>query len=84
MSDQRKVILRSVTLQSKGKYLCEVSADAPSFQTESKQAEMLVVGKYYYNFLKYYIKGPIYKSAPIINVYDFIRNIDIIKNIIFY
>lgn len=43
LSDDRKITLRSVTLQSSGKYRCEVSADAPSFHTESCSAEMLVV-----------------------------------------
>ncbi|XP_064109161.1 cell adhesion molecule 2-like [Macrobrachium nipponense] len=43
LSDERKVTLRTVSLQSSGKYKCEVSADAPSFHTESKSAEMLVV-----------------------------------------
>ncbi|KAK8734788.1 hypothetical protein OTU49_005649, partial [Cherax quadricarinatus] len=43
LSDARKVTLRSVSLQSSGKYKCEVSADSPSFHTESRSAEMLVV-----------------------------------------
>ncbi|KAK8404657.1 hypothetical protein O3P69_007719 [Scylla paramamosain] len=43
LSDQRKVTLRPVSLLSSGKYRCEVSADAPSFHTESRSAEMLVV-----------------------------------------
>ncbi|KAK4288886.1 hypothetical protein Pmani_038115 [Petrolisthes manimaculis] len=45
MSDQRRVELSSVSLQSSGKYRCEVSADEPSFHTESKSDEMLVVVK---------------------------------------
>lgn len=45
MSDQRRVKLNSVSLQSSGKYRCEVSADHPSFHTESKSDEMLVVGE---------------------------------------
>ncbi|KAG0717712.1 hypothetical protein GWK47_007955 [Chionoecetes opilio] len=44
LSDQSKVTLRPVSLLSSGKYRCEVSADAPSFHTESRTAEMLVVG----------------------------------------
>ncbi|XP_063890099.1 cell adhesion molecule 1-like isoform X2 [Scylla paramamosain] len=43
LSDQKKVTLRPVSLLSSGKYRCEVSADAPSFHTESRSAEMLVV-----------------------------------------
>ncbi|KAK8383444.1 hypothetical protein O3P69_019084 [Scylla paramamosain] len=43
LSDQKKVTLRPVSLLSSGKYRCEVSADAPSFHTESQTAEMLVV-----------------------------------------
>lgn len=45
MSDDRTVILRPVTLDSSGSYKCEVSADMPSFHTESQSANMLVVGK---------------------------------------
>ncbi|XP_042885680.1 cell adhesion molecule 1-like [Penaeus japonicus] len=43
LSDSRKVTLRTVSLQSSGKYKCEVSADMPSFHTESRSSEMLVV-----------------------------------------
>ncbi|CAL4067944.1 unnamed protein product [Meganyctiphanes norvegica] len=43
LSDEKKVTLRTVSLESSGKYKCEVSADAPSFQTEFKTADMQVV-----------------------------------------
>ncbi|KFB39716.1 AGAP007932-PA-like protein [Anopheles sinensis] len=40
-SDQ--VVLDTIDLSSSGKYRCEVSAEAPSFQTVSDHGEMLVV-----------------------------------------
>ncbi|KAL7638107.1 UNVERIFIED_CONTAM: hypothetical protein RMT77_011732 [Armadillidium vulgare] len=43
LSDSTKVTLRSVSLESSGKYRCEVSADMPTFHTEAKYGEMLVV-----------------------------------------
>lgn len=39
------VVLRSVSLQSTGRYRCEVSGEAPSFQTVSGHEDMIVVGK---------------------------------------
>lgn len=36
-------MLRDVTLQSSGRYRCEVSAEAPSFQTVSDHGDMVVV-----------------------------------------
>ncbi|XP_011638668.1 uncharacterized protein LOC105428206, partial [Pogonomyrmex barbatus] len=44
-STQRTVVLRSVNLMSTGRYRCEVSAEAPSFQTVSDHSDMTVVGK---------------------------------------
>lgn len=43
------VILQSVNLSTTGRYRCEVSAEAPSFQTVSDHGDMIVVGKYRYN-----------------------------------
>ncbi|KAF2367475.1 Immunoglobulin-like domain, partial [Trinorchestia longiramus] len=43
VSDDRTVSLRPVTLDSSGSYKCEVSADMPSFHTDSESANMLVV-----------------------------------------
>lgn len=40
------VVLNRVTLQSTGRYRCEVSGEAPSFQTVSGHEDMIVVGKY--------------------------------------
>lgn len=40
------VVLRSVSLQSTGRYRCEVSGEAPSFQTVSGHEDMIVVGKW--------------------------------------
>ncbi|XP_073826503.1 beaten path IIIb [Musca autumnalis] len=37
------VVLRRVTLQSTGRYRCEVSGEAPSFQTVSGHEDMIVV-----------------------------------------
>lgn len=44
-STERSVVLYSVNLMSTGRYRCEVSAEAPSFQTVSDHSDMLVVGK---------------------------------------
>nr|CAD7402020.1 unnamed protein product [Timema cristinae] len=42
-STESQVVLKSVNLSSTGKYRCEVSAEAPSFQTVSDHGEMTVV-----------------------------------------
>lgn len=42
-SSNEQVVLDPVELESSGKYRCEVSAEAPSFQTVSEHAEMTVV-----------------------------------------
>ncbi|XP_043275615.1 uncharacterized protein [Venturia canescens] len=42
-STERSVVLNSVNLMSSGRYRCEVSAEAPSFQTVSEHSDMLVV-----------------------------------------
>ena len=45
-STSEQVILDPLDLSSSGKYRCEVSAEAPSFQTVSDHGEMMVVGEY--------------------------------------
>lgn len=42
-SDQNRVVLTEVDRTLTGEYQCEVSADAPSFHTDIKSAEMVVV-----------------------------------------
>uniref|UniRef100_A0A182F4L1 Uncharacterized protein n=1 Tax=Anopheles albimanus TaxID=7167 RepID=A0A182F4L1_ANOAL len=42
-STSEQVVLDPIDLSSSGKYRCEVSAEAPSFQTVSDHGEMLVV-----------------------------------------
>ncbi|KAG5318869.1 MOS1T transposase, partial [Pseudoatta argentina] len=42
-STQRMVVLRSVNLMSTGRYRCEVSAEAPSFQTVSDHSDMTII-----------------------------------------
>ncbi|XP_069992582.1 cell adhesion molecule 1-like isoform X2 [Penaeus vannamei] len=42
-SNDRKVTLKEVSLKTSGKYKCEVSAEAPSFHTDSGAGELLVV-----------------------------------------
>lgn len=48
-STERSIALNSVELTSTGRYRCEVSAEAPAFQTVSDHADMSVVGKYLQN-----------------------------------
>jgi len=42
-SDERKVTLRRLTIESTGRYRCEVSTEAPSFATVSAYNDMFVV-----------------------------------------
>ncbi|XP_044742188.1 uncharacterized protein LOC123303108 [Chrysoperla carnea] len=42
-SSENTVVLSSVNLKSSGRYRCEVSAEAPSFQTVTDQSDMIVV-----------------------------------------
>ncbi|XP_064115527.1 cell adhesion molecule 2-like [Macrobrachium nipponense] len=42
-SSDRKVALKEISLKTSGKYKCEVSAEAPSFHTDSGEGELLVV-----------------------------------------
>lgn len=44
-STESQVVLKSVNLSSTGRYRCEVSAEAPSFQTVSDHGDMTVVGE---------------------------------------
>jgi len=50
-STAESVVLRTLELASSGKYRCEVSAEAPSFQTVTNHSSMLTVGKYLLNFV---------------------------------
>ena len=40
------MVLRRVDRDSSGRYRCEVSAEAPAFNTVSDHADMTVVGEY--------------------------------------
>ncbi|KAG0718658.1 hypothetical protein GWK47_052014 [Chionoecetes opilio] len=42
-SSDRRVVLHRITLRSSGKYKCEVSAEAPAFDTDSGAGRLLVV-----------------------------------------
>lgn len=55
-STERSVVLNSVNLMSSGRYRCEVSAEAPSFQTVSDHSDMLVIGKTFCTVLQYNFK----------------------------
>lgn len=48
-STERAVVLNNVNLTSSGRYRCEVSAEAPAFQTVSDHADMTVVGERFIN-----------------------------------
>ena len=43
-SGKNQVYLRQIDLNSAGKYRCEVSAEAPSFNTAESEKEMKVYG----------------------------------------
>lgn len=45
-SNQTLVVLNNVNLTSSGRYRCEVSGEAPAFETVSDHGDMTVVGKY--------------------------------------
>lgn len=45
-----QVVLQSVNLSSSGRYRCEVSAEAPSFQTVTDHGDMTVVGEFLFDF----------------------------------
>lgn len=40
------MVLQSVTLSSSGRYRCEVSGEAPSFNTVDGYGDMVVVGEF--------------------------------------
>lgn len=44
-STDSTVVLENVNLSTSGRYRCEVSGEAPSFQTVSDHGDMIVVGK---------------------------------------
>ncbi|XP_026671836.1 uncharacterized protein LOC108627695 isoform X3 [Ceratina calcarata] len=44
-SDHQQVLLQDVSLHSSGQYKCEVSAEAPSFNSVSAEANMEVLGE---------------------------------------
>lgn len=60
-SGSQSVYLREVDLNSAGTYRCEVSAEAPEFQTVEAEKEMKVFGTYFQKiilvryFLNYFI-----------------------------
>ena len=45
-SNERNVTLKSLTIESTGRYRCEVSSAAPSFATLSSYNDMNVVGRF--------------------------------------
>lgn len=44
-SNDKEVLLQDVSLHSSGRYKCEVSAEAPSFNSVSAEASMEVAGE---------------------------------------
>lgn len=51
-SNESQVLLTGLKLQSSGRYRCEVSAEAPSFQTVSEHGDMITVGEYIFVITK--------------------------------
>ena len=51
-SSEEELLLRSVDLDTTGLYRCEISGEAPLFQTASREAVLAVVGKIFSRFLK--------------------------------
>ena len=45
LSTEREIVLDSVDFATTGTYRCEVSGDAPMFQTASTEGMLLVVGE---------------------------------------
>lgn len=45
-SNDRRVVLRGLTLKSRGLYRCEVLAEAPNFETISGENMLEVICKY--------------------------------------
>ena len=44
-SNERQVTLNDLSMKSTGRYRCEVSTEAPSFDTVSSFGDMIVVGE---------------------------------------
>ena len=44
-SNEKSVTLRNLQQKTTGRYRCEVSTEGPTFATESKYGDLLVVGK---------------------------------------
>lgn len=44
-SDEKRVTLRNLEHKTTGRYRCEVSTEGPTFATESKYGDLLVVGR---------------------------------------
>ena len=44
-SNEKRVTLRNLQHKTTGRYRCEVSTEGPTFATESKYGDLLVVGK---------------------------------------
>ena len=64
-SNERKVTLKSLTIESTGRYRCEVSTEAPSFATVSSYNDMYVVGKF----------EKIYCRTPLLSLWYYIQRI---------
>ena len=56
-SSEEELLLRSVDLDTTGLYRCEISGEAPLFQTASREAVLAVVGKIFSKFLKNFTSG---------------------------
>ena len=54
-SDERQVTLKDLSMKSTGRYRCEVSTEAPTFETVSSYGDMIVVGKEW-SILQLYFK----------------------------
>ena len=46
-SNDKEILLTDLTLESTGRYRCEVSTEGPSFATVSNYGDMVIVGKRY-------------------------------------
>ena len=51
-SNEKIVTLTNLIHSTTGRYRCEVSTEGPSFDTRSKYGDMMVVGKFYFQFFK--------------------------------
>ena len=45
-SDQNQVTLKDMMLKSAGQFRCEISAEAPLFNTVSQSRPLTIIGKY--------------------------------------